>query len=151
MVPSPVVAGDTIIGCRPRRNALLGFRDGKVAWELDALLPDVCTPLFYRGRLFVLDGDRHILANVDEKTGAVRWQGKLEVTGDLFRASPTGADGKIYCVSEKGSVFVLEAGDSFKVLSTFKIAEPPIRSSIAISQGQIFLRTGKNLYCIGKK
>jgi len=26
-----------------------------------------------------------------------------------------------------------------------------LRSSIAISQGQIFIRTGKTLHCIGKK
>jgi len=73
------------------------------------------------------------------------------VTGDIFRASLTGADGKLYCISEKGTVYVLDAGDAFKILSTFKIAEPPCRASIAAAQGQLFLRTGKNLYCIGKK
>ena len=29
--------------------------------------------------------------------------------------------------------------------------EKDLRSSVAISQGQLFVRTGKNLYCIGKK
>jgi len=151
IVPSPVITDGAIIACRPRRNPLVAFRDGKLAWELDTIMPDVCTPLFYRGKLFVLDGDRQIIAHVDHQTGAIRWQGKLEVPGDVFRASPTGADGKIYCVSEKGNVFVLEAGDTFKVLSSFKIAEPPCRSTIVASQGQLFLRTGKNLYCIGRK
>jgi outer membrane protein assembly factor BamB len=151
MVPSPLVADNTIIICRPRRNALIAFRNGKLAWELDSIMPDVCTPLFYRGKLFVLDGDRQTFAQVDHQTGAIRWQGKLEVTGDLFRASPTAADGKIYCISEKGNVFVLEAGDIFKVLATFKIAEPPCRSTIVAAQGQLFIRTGKNLYCLAKK
>lgn len=152
IVPTPVIADGTVIACGPKREPVLGIRDGKVAWQFAGIAtPDCCTPLFYKGKLFILDGDRHVMACVDPKTGAVRWQGKLEATGDVFRASPTGADGKVYCVSEKGNVFVLEAGDSFKVLSTFKVAEPPIRSSIAVSQGQLFLRTGKNLYCIGKK
>ena len=29
---------------------------------------------------------------------------------EIFRASPVGADGKIYCVSESGTVVILEAG-----------------------------------------
>jgi len=149
VVPSPVIADDTIIACGPKRSPVLGIRNGKPAWESTVATPDCCTPLFYKGNLFVLDGDRQLMACVDPKTGAVRWQGKLDAPGDVFRASPTGADDKVYCVSEKGTVFVLEAGDRFQILSTFQIAEPPIRSSIAIAQGQLFLRTGKNLYCFG--
>ncbi|MBM3860344.1 MAG: hypothetical protein FJ395_11920 [Verrucomicrobia bacterium] len=151
VVPSAVIADGAIIICAPKRNPMFAIRNGQVAWQLDTITPDVCTPLYYRGKLFVFDGDRQIIANVNPQTGAVLWQGKLEVPGDVFRASPTGADGKIYCISEKGNVFVLEAGDAFKILATFTIAEMPCRSSIVASEGQLFIRTAKNLYCLAKK
>ena len=154
IVPTPVVADGNIIACGPKHDPLLAIRDGKLAWETKDITPDVCTPLYYRDKLFVLDGDRQTVACLDPKTGQTRWQGKLEITGDLIRASLTGADGKLYCISEKGTVLVLEAGDDFKVLAHFKMVGPdeqPCRSSIVAAQGSLFIRTAKNLYCIRKK
>ena len=53
-----------------------------------------------------------------------------------------------------GEVFVVQAGGSeFKLLHTAEMAEGEntLRAAIPISQGQIFIRTSKTLYCIGKK
>ncbi|HWI58449.1 MAG TPA: hypothetical protein VNZ22_14590, partial [Bacillota bacterium] len=69
---------------------------------------------------------------------------------ETFRASPTGADGKIYCLSEAGTAVVLEAGDQFKILSTIRMGESPVHASIAAAHGRLFLRTAQHLYCIGK-
>jgi len=48
-------------------------------------------------------------------------------------------------------VVVVEAGAEFKILATNPLDEFPTRSSVVASGGQLFLRTGKNLYCLGKK
>jgi outer membrane protein assembly factor BamB len=85
---------------------------------------------------------------LDPKTGEKHWQGNLGVR-EIFRASPTGADGKIYCISENGTAVVLGAGDQFKILSTIPMGEGPVRSTIAAAQGQLFIRTARNLHCIG--
>ena len=53
-------------------------------------------------------------------------------------------------ISEAGTIFVLEAGDEFKIISTFAMKEGPIRSSIVAARGNLFIRTAENLYCIGK-
>jgi len=45
---------------------------------------------------------------------------------------------------------VLAAGDEFKILATVPMHEGPVRSSIAVAHGRLFLRTAKNLYCIRK-
>jgi hypothetical protein len=46
---------------------------------------------------------------------------------------------------------VIQAGgDEFKVLHETQIKEPPIKSSIAIAEDRLFIRTAENLYCIGK-
>jgi len=155
IVPSPVVADGMIIACGPKRDPVLAIKPGgkglvtdtHVAWKFQEFPSDCVTPLFYQQRLFVLDGDRQMMTCLEPKTGATRWQGNLGVR-DIFRASPTGADGKVYCVSEKGTVVVLEAGSEFKILSTIRMDEAPVRSSIAVAHGALFIRTASSLYCI---
>ena len=44
---------------------------------------------------------------------------------------------------------VLEAGPTFKVIAENDLADYTL-SSIAVSGGQLFIRTTKFLYCIGK-
>jgi outer membrane protein assembly factor BamB len=158
LVSSPVAVEDLVLACGPKRDPVLAIRDGgkgmvtdtNIAWKSKIATPDVCTPLVYQKKLFVLDGDRQTLASLDPKTGEKQWSGKFSVH-ETFSASPTGADGKIYCISEGGTVVVADAGDEFKILSTIKLHEENCRGSIVASGGQLFVRTGKNLWCVGKK
>jgi outer membrane protein assembly factor BamB len=158
LVPSPVTAEGFIYACGPKREPVLAIRAGgnglitdtHIAWKHQESTPDVCTPLYYRGKLFVLDGDKHLLSCLDPKTGDKLWQGRVPAES-VMRASLTGADGKLYCLDEAGNVFVLEAGTEFKLLNQIAMGEAPCRSSIAVSGGQLFIRTAKNLYCVGKK
>ena len=157
IVPSPVVADGLIIACGPKRDPVLAIRDGgkglvtdtHIAWKFREFPSDCATPLYYQRKLFVLDGDRQVMTCLEPQTGAKRWQGNLGVR-EIFRASPTGADGKVYCVSERGTVVVLDAGNEFKILSTIRMGEAPVRSSIAVAHGALFVRTAVNLYCIAK-
>jgi outer membrane protein assembly factor BamB len=62
------------------------------------------------------------------------------------------ADGKIYAVTQKGGTFVLAVGEKFEQLANNKLSDDStFNASPAISQGQLFLRSDKALYCIGKK
>ncbi len=159
VVPSPISAAGLAIVCGPKQEPTLAFRtDLKgditatgVAWTFDEKqTPDVCTPALYNGKLFLLNGDKQTLTCLDPKTGAKKWQGALgERT--VIRASPTVADGKIYIINEKGTVFICDAGEEFKLLATIPMGGAEgTRSSIAVSNGQLFIRTTEALYCIGK-
>jgi outer membrane protein assembly factor BamB len=78
-------------------------------------------------------------------------KGKLVKQGRIpgnYCASPIAADDKIYFCSEQGEVTVIKAGDTIDVIATNSLGER-IQASPAISQGNIFIRTEKNLYCIG--
>ncbi len=158
VVPSPVVADGLVIACAPQHHPVFAIKNGghglvtetNTAWVLRDLTSDCATPLYYEGKLFILDGDRQILTCLNPKTGDKIWQGNLGVR-EIFRGSPTGADGKIYCIGENGTAVVASAGDEFKVLSTISMSEEPVRSSIAVSHGELFIRTAKNLYCIGAR
>lgn len=158
IVPSPVVADDMIIACAPKKDPVFGIKDGgkglvtekAIAWTFKEYPSDCVTPLYYQGKLFVLDGDKQMMTCLDPKSGEKRWQGNMGVR-EIFRASPTGADGKIYCISENGTVVILSAGDEFKILATIPMGGEPVRSCIAVSDGQLFIRTADKLYCVGKK
>ncbi len=157
-VTSPVASPGLIYACLPRRkDPMLAIKAdsagpdpaAQIAWQLPDS-PDVCTPLFYRGKLFVLNGDKQTLACLDPKTGAEKWQGSIGKK-ETYSASPTGADGKIYCIGERGTVVVLSAGDEFKILATFSMDEVPVLSSIVAANGRLFIRTASSLYCVGGK
>jgi hypothetical protein len=82
----------------------------------------------------------------------VEWTGELG-RGAKIESSPTGADGKIYFMDHRGMVHVVEAGAEFKVLHTASMADEgddTVRSTIAVSQGNLFIRTGRKLYCVGR-
>ncbi|MNC99667.1 hypothetical protein D3C83_180300 [compost metagenome] len=60
------------------------------------------------------------------------------------------ADGKLYVVSEDGLTTVLKAGPQFEVLSENALSDPTLASP-AVASGQIFIRTAKKLYCLGRR
>ena len=63
-------------------------------------------------------------------------------------ASLVAGDGKIYCASENGTVYVLEHGPEKKLIAENKMAEPCLATP-AISKGTIFIRTTKRLIAVG--
>ncbi|MGQ9609630.1 MAG: outer membrane protein assembly factor BamB family protein, partial [bacterium] len=155
LVPTVVSSDNLVIFCQPRGGVLFALDGNKtgqlsekdLAWVFRGNVPDVCSPLVMDGKLFILDGDRRIMTCLNPKTGNVIWSEKLGVN-DVFQASPTGADGKIYCISIRGQIVVLSAKDTFEILSQTNLDENECRSTIAIFQGQIFIKTSENLYCI---
>ena len=53
----------------------------------------------------------------------------------------------------RGDVFVLKADGDFKLMHTANMGdagEDQQRSSVAISQGNLFIRTKSRLYCVGR-
>ncbi len=63
--------------------------------------------------------------------------------------SPVSADGKIYQFTKKGTCYVLQAKPEFKVLATNNLNDgSEFNSTPAISEGKIYVRSNKRLYCI---
>ena len=56
-------------------------------------------------------------------------------------------------MSQRGDVYVVDAGEPFKVLHTAAMGDEgdrDLRSSISLAQGCLFIRTGTKLYCVAK-
>ena len=162
LVPSPVAGANVVLASAPKNAPIYAVKlggkgkleDSNLAWtstEREAST-DVCTPLFYQGKFYVVHGDRRTVACIDPATGKPEWTGELTQRVKI-ECSPTGADGKIYFQNFKGEVFIVEAGKEFKLIRSIPMGDEgdeSLRSAIAISQGNLFLRTGSKLYCIGK-
>jgi outer membrane protein assembly factor BamB len=157
IVPSPVVYKDMAIASGPKRVPVIGVRSGgsgdvtdsRTIWKFDEFPPDVCTPVLHGGMLHVLDGDKQMLTALNPETGEKKWQVSLGVR-ENFKASPTAADGRIYCISERGTVVVVDAASGEVVHTAEMGGGSPTRSSVILSAGDIVLRTAEELICIGK-
>jgi outer membrane protein assembly factor BamB len=60
------------------------------------------------------------------------------------------ADGKLYATDQAGTTFVLAAAPKLELLASNRLGEPT-NASLAVSGGELFLRTHRHLWCIGKK
>lgn len=158
-IPSPVAAGDLLVGVLPRGGRVLAYEpkgqglldDSGIKWTFDGPAPDCSTPLFYKDSLYILDGMRHgkVITCLEPRTGNVRWEGRIGGKGP-WRASLTGADDKIYCMNESGETVVLAADkEQFRILFRGDMDEPRCISTIAVANKRLFVRTSGHLYCFG--
>ena len=154
IVASPIVVGDLVIAptrIRPMVAIKAGGRGDvtgtHTAWTFDRG-PDVPTPATDGTLLYSVD-DRGVVHVLDVKTGAVVY-GPERLKPAIYSASPILADGKIYVTNEEGLTSVFTAGPKFELLAENPSEEYTL-STMAASQGQLFLRTEKHLYAIGKK
>jgi outer membrane protein assembly factor BamB len=65
-------------------------------------------------------------------------------------ASPVAGDGKIYFVTRSGDIHVLRASSAFESLAVNRLTDEAedFSATPAISDGQLFIRSSKHLYCI---
>ena len=85
---------------------------------------------------------------LDAKSGDLVWSERI--ASGKYWAAPFIASGKIYFHSEEGVTTVIEDGRNFKIVSENKI-DGKLMSSVAVSDGAIFLRSDKALYRIENK
>ncbi len=157
IVASPIVF-DGLIYSPTRVRPLIAFRVPKTGEGGDITEshkvwttlngPDVPTPVT-DGKYFYVVKDNGVMFCLNAKTGEVVW-GDKRIKPGIYSASPVLADGKIYTTSEDGVTTVVKAGPEFEVLAENSL-ESYTLSSPAIAEGQIFLRTDKGLFAIGKK
>jgi outer membrane protein assembly factor BamB len=151
-VPRPVFGGGLVfITTGFNQPSLLAIRpDGKgdvtrshVAWKLSRGVPLTPSPLLVGDDLYMVS-DNGIASMVDARTGAVKWQDRLNGT---FSASPVFADGRIYFLDEDGRTVVMKPGAPPSLIAQNPLQGPAL-ASMAVSGGSFYLRTGSHLYRI---
>lgn len=154
VVASAVVA-DGIVYAPTRVRPLMAFRAGGRGdiseshrlWSFQDG-PDVPTPVS-DGTYFYVVNDKGVMWCLNAKTGKEIW-GSQRLKPGTYSSSPVLADGKLYVSNEDGLTTVVRAGPKFEILAENALDDYCL-SSPAVSDGQIFIRTTKYLYCIGKR
>jgi outer membrane protein assembly factor BamB len=119
-----------------------------LVWKLTKGTAYVPTPLAKDGYLYWVDDKVNVAICAQAKTGKEVWSERLG--SDSVSASMVMADGKIYVVNEKGTVFVYPAKPEFEMLAKNELNEG-VFATPAIADGKLFIRGQKHLYCFAKK
>ena len=132
------------------------------------------SPVVHNGRMYVAS---NVISCIDTKTGRREFRQRLEGGsarqqdpegrgpgrrrgfggrfgggGGSDYPSPVAADGKLYCLRGSGETFVLKLGDKLEELAVNRVTEDSesFGGTPAISDGRLFLRSNKHLYCVAK-
>ena len=142
---------------RQGENALRAYRlggkgditDSNFLWKDSKSLPNVPSPLYYRGVVYTLK-EGGIFTSFDAKTGKILKQGRLPGALGAYYASPIATDGRIYLVSEEGQASVLRAGAEWEMLQVNDL-DDGCKATPAIVGDRMYLRTYNTLYCFTKQ
>lgn len=120
--------------------------DDAIRWRTTKGCSYVPSPVL-ADQYFVIAADNGVGSCYLAREGKLLW---MERMGKHYSSSLVSAAGLVYFTADDGITKVVKPGDKLDV-----IAENPLGeycyASPAISQGQLFLRGEKNLYCIGTK
>ena len=153
LIASPVVSQGLVVAptrVQPMLALDVANRGGgtpKTLWSFDQG-PDIPTPATDGALLYVVRDNGAAFA-LDLKTGAVVY-GPERLPPGTYSGSPVLADGHIYVTNEEGLTSVYKAGRTFQLVAQNALNDYCL-SSIAISEGQIILRTSGHLWVIGTR
>jgi len=114
-------------------------------WRLAKQMSNCGSGVSVDGHVYIPDMGS-LVSCIDAATGEVAWKkrvGRGESWGSIIFA-----DGRLYMMSQSGTTFVFEANSSKLVILAENELDEPTNSTPAFSDGEIFLRTHENLYCV---
>ena len=117
-------------------------------WKYLRPVPQVPSTVLYQGVLYMVN-DSGILISFDPATGNVIKQGRLKGAIDKYFASPIGADGKVWLVSQDGTVSVVTARGDWEVLQVNTLDDEVFATPVP-ADGELFIRTRSALYNFAK-
>ncbi|MFC1677159.1 PQQ-binding-like beta-propeller repeat protein [Planctomycetota bacterium] len=152
VAPSPIYAGGFIFAIQPYGEMFAIKPDGSgdvtnthIAWKANDSGPDICSPVSDGEFIFALQtqGD---LTCYKVSDGTKLWEKDLETS---LTASPSIVGDRLYLLSEKGVMFIADIAGEYKQVGKNEMGEK-CYATPAFVDGRIYIRTTKNLYCIGK-
>jgi len=151
VAPSPIYAGGLVFAIEPYTKLVAIKPDGRgdvtkthIVWSNEEGAPDICSPVSNGELIFLLTTDG-LLICLQVTDGTKLWEEDLK---EDFFASPSLIGDRLYLLSQKGVMFIIEAATEYKELARCELRED-CHASPAFVDGRIYIRGTKNLYCIG--
>lgn len=160
---SAVVDKDVVIVVGGRGSGSIAVRaggagdvtDSHVAWN-GSESGRFATPVAYNGTVYMIAND--VLTRTDEESGEmvdrIRLSGGSGSSGGgrggSDYASPIVVNGKLYYIKGNGDMFVFDVQDELKQLAVNRTTTETesFSGSPAYSDGKLFIRSNKHLYCV---
>jgi len=160
---SVTVAGDIVwgsCGSGGGGNYVVALRAGvpekgikpSRAWEIrrSSLSPYVPTPVVF-GEYAYLLSDAGFLTCIRHQTGEIVYSERLNTSGRRganFFSSPIIIDGRLYCLTTTGKLYVCRTGPKYEVISEYDF-HGTCHATPAVHNGRLYVRTAEKLYSIG--
>ncbi len=153
-MPIVSAARDLVIGISGHNGPTMAVRPGGRGdvtdthrlWRTASNPQRIGSGVLHDGHLFLADADGFAEC-LDARSGERVWKERL---GGKLWGSMLLADGKLYVTNLEGQTFVLAASTQFELIAKNDIGERTY-AALAVSQGELLLRTYENLYCITKR
>ncbi len=153
---SPVISADGIV------VAMSGFHGPDLAvraggrgdvtkthrlWQHAQKIPQrIGSPVIVGGHAYILN-DTGVAQCIELKTGQDLWNQRRVSNGSTW-GSIVAAGGRLYVTNRAGETFILAASPRYELIGKNTLGET-VLSSMAVADGDLFLRTYKHLWCIG--
>jgi outer membrane protein assembly factor BamB len=157
VIPAPVTAGGVVYVMSGHRNpnamAIRLGREGDltgtdaIVWANDRGNSYTPSPVLFDNKLYFVS-DNGLLSCLNFLTGGPYYRQQRLPQPYNFKASPVGANGKLYLSTETGDVVVVKMGETYEVLATNTLKDQSFIATPAIAGGSLYLRSQEALYCI---
>jgi hypothetical protein len=109
--------------------------------------------VYHDGHLYWVSDGGGLVVCQNAATGEFVFEKRLQPGANQVWSSLVLADGKLFIVARNAATYVVAAKPEFEQLAhnVFEDDNSRTNASPAVSNGQLFLRTDRMLYCIGKK
>jgi outer membrane protein assembly factor BamB len=159
VIPAPVHQNGVVYVMSGHRDPkLMAIKLGKegdltgsdaILWSLTRGLAYTTSPVLHDNKLYYVT-DSGMLTALNATTGEPHYAlVRLPKTYN-FKASPVGANGKLYLATEDGDVVIVKMSDKFEVIATNALTDQVFISTPVIAEGELFLRGQNTLFCISE-
>jgi outer membrane protein assembly factor BamB len=157
VIPAPVTHnGFVYVMSGHREPNLLAIRLGRegnlagtdaIAWSNQRANSYSASPVLYDKKLYFVT-DNGTISCLDAITGQPYYQQQRLPKPYTLKASPVGANGRLYVSTEDGDVVVIRMGEKYEALATNALTDQMFIATPAIAGGSIYLRGQNTLFCI---
>jgi outer membrane protein assembly factor BamB len=132
-----------ILAIKP--DGLGNVTETHIEWRTNKGVGYVPSPIC-EGPYFLSMSDSGVAHCFDAKTGEIFWEERMRE----HHASLASAEGKVYYINDFGTLRVVKPGKTYDLVAESEVDEK-VFASPAFSEGQIFIRGGQHLFCVGKR
>jgi len=152
--PDTVIGDGLLIGISGFRKSMMAVRMGGRGditathrlWHVESTPQRVGSGVVHERHLYVANAPGFAEC-IDVRTGETVWKQRLG--GNLWGSMLLNGK-RLYVCNNEGDVFVLAASPTYRLIAKNSMGED-LKAALAPSDGQLFIRTHENLYCIGRR